>query len=1425
MAVWKNSLKLWTMLVVLFDVLFLTSGLANQDDKDHKISIDAYLQPRHFWPLDYSTWVREIIENKNPTVQGRSTLSVSGNGNGFLEFSPLKSSANLGSFQHACLVDPANCNKGLTVSFWTKLTSIKRSSSKETFRFLGGVTTLVGLQFFYEVDGGTNKIIAKWYSKDIHSSSAVIKPNTWYNVMVTLTQNQMQMYVDGQTKQKEKSVNLNYNPKTVLDLEIGQYPNLVFNRLTAFKDSKVQMDNLVIWDRVLGETERKKIHVVELGQIEANCKNSNDKYLITWKQLKDPYQQLRHFKVTWLTEEGMQSSATFSNTKTLSALIDGFVGNVSYSFKVVAFTTSNMFVEHSVKCPVIQTNNKFRLSSVSPTTATIFWAAPQPQYSYEVRLGEMQLVSSKTTNPFKYEIQNLDPNTSFKVTIVRTKMSSVEGDDSNESGEVVEFIGSFTTKTLASSFKTSVQSGNVKINTWNTSTIHMVLHPELKGKPMTYILLQKELYNPRARPERRIPWTNVKNSWLDFTLTKLNPNTWYSFDIELRDRDSKEPGPRMAKPIIWQTKARFPSEDLTIELNSIASNSLSISIRLPYEFSAASHIKLTANHVPSKKIGAKGWKIPSKTQIFSLSAKNNYTLVRLVHHQKYQIFAQLGNGVEFGNSSNIITAKTDDINECEMNSAICGEHSKCTNIEGSYNCSCIHKGFVEKTVGKGCRDIDECSDREKTACQVDEQCVNTIGSYNCICQQNYTRVNGVCVSKEVKITSCKYETYRNMTWFTAKAGQRNKQNCPDGYEGFVYRECTMEGSKATWKKPDSTNCVNKALAVLLNSQKMESPTVVASSLNNFVQEQTNDMTTGDVSTIVDMMGSLATSSKQGVDGQATEKFTENMINVASTLLEDKTQSTWNEFSEEKRSEKAANLLTAADHIVEASANALNENKTIENIETENIVMKLKRVEKKSTVDSVTVSDNIELPGDALGNEQSTIAIVEYKGMAKILGVPKNTTLQKQSNISKAYLNSQILSISIFPSTKKTFDKPVVFTQQHRGITNNSVPNCVYWHESTFGSHWSDEGCMVNTWNASHVTCHCYHLTNFAILMSVTDAPKQLSEENVLALSLITVIGITISLGALVISFLSFVFIKAIRSLRNTVHKHLCVALFIAEGIFLFGIDKTGHKIGCQVIAASLHYFFLVAFFIMGLEGIVLYMMLVRVYRSMGTSGYGSPKFIALCWVLPLVVITVNVFIDQNAYGDINGACWLSIENGFIWSFVGPVLLIVGMNFVFLGLTIKVMTEKAKRRNTAVEEIWFWTKGVCLLLSILGVTWVFGVLYINQDTLFFAYIFAIVNSLQGLSIFVFHCACDPRVRKAYRDFFLCVSVRQKHELMRSMSRTRSTSGSKASMRKSLHSTRGNQLIIGRSKESMPLYSNGLSSTPENSVGLLVGTNKF
>ena len=39
------------------------------------------------------------------------------------------------------------------------------------------------------------------------------------------------------------------------------------------------------------------------------------------------------------------------------------------------------------------------------------------------------------------------------------------------------------------------------------------------------------------------------------------------------------------------------------------------------------------------------------------------------------------------------------------------------------------------------------------------------------------------------------------------------------------------------------------------------------------------------------------------------------------------------------------------------------------------------------------------------------------------------------------------------------------------------------------------------------------------------------------------------------------------------------------------------------------------------------------------------------------------------------------------------------------------------------------KGMIVLLPLLGLTWVFGLLAINKDTIAFQYLFAILNSLQ------------------------------------------------------------------------------------------------
>ena len=56
----------------------------------------------------------------------------------------------------------------------------------------------------------------------------------------------------------------------------------------------------------------------------------------------------------------------------------------------------------------------------------------------------------------------------------------------------------------------------------------------------------------------------------------------------------------------------------------------------------------------------------------------------------------------------------------------------------------------------------------------------------------------------------------------------------------------------------------------------------------------------------------------------------------------------------------------------------------------------------------------------------------------------------------------------------------------------------------------------------------------------------------------------------------------------------------------------------------------------------------------------------------------------------------------------------------------------------------WLKGTIILVFLLGLTWLFGLLFVNAQTIAFAYIFTILNTLQGMFIFVFHCLLNEKV---------------------------------------------------------------------------------
>ncbi len=72
------------------------------------------------------------------------------------------------------------------------------------------------------------------------------------------------------------------------------------------------------------------------------------------------------------------------------------------------------------------------------------------------------------------------------------------------------------------------------------------------------------------------------------------------------------------------------------------------------------------------------------------------------------------------------------------------------------------------------------------------------------------------------------------------------------------------------------------------------------------------------------------------------------------------------------------------------------------------------------------------------------------------------------------------------------------------------------------------------------------------------------------------------------------------SMRNFIHINLCVSLILAQLTFVIGVTphEGGGSVvgpGCQTGAVLMHYLFLVSFMWMLMEGVVLYVALVKVF--------------------------------------------------------------------------------------------------------------------------------------------------------------------------------------------------------------------------------------
>ncbi|XP_069783232.1 adhesion G protein-coupled receptor E5-like isoform X1 [Narcine bancroftii] len=436
---------------------------------------------------------------------------------------------------------------------------------------------------------------------------------------------------------------------------------------------------------------------------------------------------------------------------------------------------------------------------------------------------------------------------------------------------------------------------------------------------------------------------------------------------------------------------------------------------------------------------------------------------------------------------------------------------------------------------------------------------------------------------------------------------------------------------------------------------------------------------------------------------------------------------------------------------------------------ENIVQLLDETESMmmSLVEAPSSQREERMSMDAFGR-LPTAALVVHKDLDEFLC---NETKPGHEEVK---LSSKVITMVIGNMKNSFVTEPLVLTFFHnKSNKDNFNITCVYWDHTTKDLHWSSQGCELVGYNSSHTTCKAHHLSSFAILMALKVLPE------VFELQLITYFGLSISLLCLFLAIVTFCTCQPQMETRGRIHINLCISLFLADFIFLLGISQTSNQILCGVIAAVLHYLFLAVFVWMLLEGVQLYLMVEVVFatkvpleRYIYWIGYG----------LPVVVVGISAGVYHRGYGT-TSACWLTTQNHFSCSFFVPAIFICLVNLIILCKTlVKLLHVISDQKNLRKNRV--FTLTAIGQLAILGCTWIFGGLFIENATIPMMYIFTILNSFQGLFIFVMHCLMWKKVREFYRrSFKKCfhqsfkwtpISTSSSNQ-MRSVQETESTSG--------------------------------------------------
>uniref|UniRef100_A0A7N6BVK9 Cadherin EGF LAG seven-pass G-type receptor 1a n=1 Tax=Anabas testudineus TaxID=64144 RepID=A0A7N6BVK9_ANATE len=680
---------------------------------------------------------------------------------------------------------------------------------------------------------------------------------------------------------------------------------------------------------------------------------------------------------------------------------------------------------------------------------------------------------------------------------------------------------------------------------------------------------------------------------------------------------------------------------------------------------------------------------------------------------------------------------------CDTNK---GFHKDCNKTTGECRCKENHYRPEGEDTCYAC-DCFSIGSESRTCNPITGQCPckgGVIGRQCNRCDNPFAEVTPT--GCEVVYEGCPKAFDAGIWWPKTKFGRPAAMNCPKGSIGTAIRHCSDEKG---WLSPELFNCTTVTFSHLkkLNEELRRNSSRMDSERSKTIVRLLHDATNNtphyygnDVKTAAQLLNHvlLYESRQAGFDLTAMRdaEFNENLVRAGSAILDPNTKEHWEQI--QRTEGGTAHLLRNFEDY--ANTLAQNVRKTYLKpftIVTDNMsertnykhldIQEAYPKELRSSVGPTRLRRRHLEPAAPL----PVAVVIVYKSLGKLLPERYDPDRRSLRLPNRPVINTAIVSTTVHSEGSPLppfLDPPITLEYTLLETEERTKPVCVFWNHSiaiggTGG--WSSKGCEVLNRNNSHISCQCNHMTSFAVLMDISKR----EHGDVLPLKIVTYTTVAVSLFLLLLTFILLCLLRRLRSNLHAIHKNLIAALFFSELVFLLGINQTDNPFVCTVIAILLHYFYMCTFAWMFVEGLHIYRMLTE----MRNINHGHMRFYyAMGWGIPAIITGLAVGLDPQGYGNPD-FCWLSVHDTLIWSFAGPIFVVV--NIVIFILAAKASCgrrQKAVEKSGAIPAL----RMAFFLLLLISATWMLGLMAVNSDVMTFHYLFAVFSCLQVTHFLMF-----------------------------------------------------------------------------------------